>query len=134
MSDHSSFISTLNKTAKLCQPKEKINYRSYRKFDIDNFKNDLTNSDLIQSPDTNSVTSLHTQYHDIMSYQYHDIMLDKHAPLKCCEVTRNARTVNDWITDKLSKRKKGNWKEYEEGIEQILIDHDSMHKLTCVTD
>ena len=32
MSDHSSFIATLNETAKLCQPKEKINYRSYRKF------------------------------------------------------------------------------------------------------
>ena len=50
MSDHSSFIATLNEIANLCQPKEKINYRSYRKFDIDNFKNDLTNSDLIQSP------------------------------------------------------------------------------------
>ena len=36
--DHSSFIATLNDTAKLCQPKEKINYRSYRKFDIDNSK------------------------------------------------------------------------------------------------
>ena len=66
MSDHSSFIATLNETAKLCKPKEKINYRSYRKFDIDNFKNDLTNSDLIQNPDTNSATSLYTQYHATM--------------------------------------------------------------------
>ena len=38
MSDHSSFIATLKETAKPCQPKEKINYRSYRIFDIDNLK------------------------------------------------------------------------------------------------
>ena len=82
MSDHSSFIATLNETAKLCQPKEKINYRSYRKFDIDNFKNDLTISDLIQNPDTNSATSLYTQYHATML-----TLLDKHAPLKSCMVT-----------------------------------------------
>ena len=83
--------------------KEKKNYRSYRKFDIDNFKNDLTNSDLIQNPDSNSVTSLYTQYHDTMS-----TLLDKHAPLKSCKVTSNARPVNEWITDEilLSKRKK----------------------------
>ena len=87
----------------LCQPKEKINYRSYRKFDIDNFKNDLINSDLIQNPDTNSATSLHTQYHATMSTS-----LDKHALLKSCKVTPNARPVNEWITDEilLSKRKK----------------------------
>ena len=76
MSDHSSFIATLNETAKLCQPKEKINYRSYRKFDIDNFKNDTTNSDLFQKPDTNSATFLYTQYHATML-----TLLDKHAPL-----------------------------------------------------
>ena len=70
-----SFIATLKGTAKLCQPMEKINYRSDRKFD--NFKNDLTNSDLIQNPDTNSATSLYTQYHATMS-----TLLDKHAPLK----------------------------------------------------
>ena len=111
--------------------KEKINYRSHRKFDIDNFKNDLTNSDLIENPDTNSATFLYTQYHATVS-----TMLDKHSPLKSCKVTPNARKVNEWITDKilLSTRKKGSWKEYKEGIEQILIDHDSMHKLTCVTD
>ena len=85
---------------------EKINYRSYRKFDIDNFKNDLTNSGLIQNPDTNSATSLYTQYHATMS-----TLLDKHAPLTClksCKVTPNARPVNGWITDEilLSKRKK----------------------------
>ena len=96
MSDHSSFIATLNETAKLCQPKEKINYRSYRKFDIDNFKNDLTNSDLIQNPDSNSVTSLYTQYHDTMS-----TLLDKHVPLKSCKLTSNARPVNEWITDEI---------------------------------
>ena len=103
MSDHSSFIATLNETAKLCQPKEKINYRSYRKFDIDNFKNDPNNSDLIQKLDPNSVTSLYTQYHDTML-----TLLDKHAPLKSCKVTSNARPVNAWITDEilLSKRKK----------------------------
>ena len=101
-SDHSSFIATLNETAKLCQPKEKINYRCYSKFDFDNFKNDLTNSDLIQSSDTNSVTSLYTQYHDTVS-----TLLDKHAPLKCCMVTPNARPVNEWKTDEIlsSKRK-----------------------------
>ena len=35
-------------------------------------------------------------------------LLDKHAPLKSCKVTPNARTVNQWITDEilLSKRKK----------------------------
>ena len=33
MSDHSSFIATLNETAKPCQPKEKINHRSYKNFD-----------------------------------------------------------------------------------------------------
>ena len=93
MSDHSSFIVTLNETAKLCQPKEKINYISYRKFDIDNFKNDLTNSDLIQNPDTNSATSLYTQYHATMS-----TLLDKHASLKSCKVAPNARPVNEWIT------------------------------------
>ena len=82
---------------------EKINYIFYRKFDIDNFKNDLTNSDLIQNPDTNSATSLYTQYHATMS-----TLLDKHAPLKSCKVAANARPVNDWITDEilLSKRKK----------------------------
>ena len=104
MSDHSSFIATLNETAKLCQPQEKINYRSYRKFNIDNFKNDLTNSDLIQNPDTNSATSLYTQYHATML-----TLLDKHAPLKSCKVTPNARPVNEWITDEiltLSERKK----------------------------
>ena len=102
MSDHSSSIATLNETAKLCKPKEKINYRSYRKFDIDNFKNDLTNSDLIQNPDTNSATSLYTQYHATML-----TLLDKHAPLKSCKVTLNARPINEWITDEilLSKRK-----------------------------
>ena len=82
MSDHSSFIATLNETAKLCQSKRKINYRSYRKFDIDNFKNDLTISDLIQNPDTNSATFLYTQYHATML-----TLLDKHAPLKSCMVT-----------------------------------------------
>ena len=103
MSDHSLFIAMLNEIAKLCQPKEKINYRSYRKFDIDNFKNDLTNSDLIQNPDTNSATSLYTQYHATML-----TLLDKYAPLKSCKVTPNARPVNEWITDEilLSKRKK----------------------------
>ena len=115
MSDHSPFIATLNETAILCQPKGKINYRSYRKFDIDNFKNDLTNSDLIQNPDTNSTTSLCTQHHATMSTS-----LDKHAPLKSCKVTPNLRPVNEWITDEilLSKRKKTSWKEYGEGIEQ----------------
>ena len=131
MSDHSSFIATLNETAKLCQPKGQINYGSYRKFDIDNFKNDLTNSDLIQNPDPNSVISLYTQYHDTMS-----TLLDKHAPLKSCKVTSNVIPVNEWITDEilLSKRKKGSWKEYGEGIKQILIDHDSMHKFISLTD
>ena len=83
--------------------KRKINYRSYRKFDIDNFKNDLTNSDLIQNPDTNLVTSLYIQYHATML-----TLLDKHAPLKSCKVTPNARPVIEWITDEilLSKRKK----------------------------
>ena len=102
MNDHSSFLANLNETAKLCQPKEKINYRSYRKFDIDNFKNDLTNSDLIQNPDTNLATSLFTQYHATML-----TLLVKHAPLKS-KVTPNARPVNEWITDEilLSKRKK----------------------------
>ena len=116
MSDHSSFIATLNEIAKLCQPKEKINYRSYRKFDSDNFKNDLTNSDLIQNPDTNSATSLYNQNHTTML-----TLLDKHAPLKICKVTPNARPVNEWITDEilLSKGKKGSWKDYGEGIEQI---------------
>ena len=35
-------------------------------------------------------------------------LLDKHAPLKSCKVTPNARPVNEWITDEilLSKRKK----------------------------
>ena len=42
MNDHSSFIATLNETAKPCQPKEKINHRSYRKFDIDKCKNNPT--------------------------------------------------------------------------------------------
>ena len=48
----------------------------------------------------------------------------------------NARPVNEWITDEIlsSKREKGSWEEYGEGIEQILIDHDSMHKCTSVTD
>ena len=103
MSDHFLFIATLNEIADLCQPKGKINYRSYRKFDIDNFKNNLTNSDLIQNPDTNSATSLYTQYHATML-----TLLDKHAPLKSCKVTPNSRPVNEWITDKilLSKRKK----------------------------
>ena len=103
MSDHSLFIATLNETAKLCQPKEKIIYRSYRKFDNDYFKNDLTNSDLIQKPDTNSATSLYTQYHASML-----TLLDKHAHLKSCKVTQNARPENEWITDVilLSKRKK----------------------------
>ena len=89
MSDHSSFIATLSETAKLCQPEEKINYRSYRNFDIDNFKNGLTNSDLIQNPATNSATSLYTQYHATMS-----TLLDKHSPLKTYKVTPNARPVN----------------------------------------
>ena len=103
MSDHSSCIATLNEIAKLCQPKEKINYRSYKKFDINNFKNDLTNSDLIQNPDANLATSLYTQYHATMLS-----LLDEHAPLKSCKVTPNARPVNEWITDEilLSKRKK----------------------------
>ena len=61
MSDHSSFIATLNEIAKL-------NYRYYRTFDIDNFKNDLTNSDLIQNPDTNSATLIYP-----ISYYYVDI-------------------------------------------------------------
>ena len=76
---------------------------SHRKFDIDNFKNDLTNSDLIQNPDTNSATSSYTQYHATMV-----TLLDKHAPLKSCKVTPNARPVNEWITDEilLSKKKK----------------------------
>ena len=103
MSDHSSFFATLNETAKLCQPKEKINYRSYRKFDIDNFKNDLTNSDLIQNTDTNSATSLYTRYHATML-----TLLDIHAPLKSCKVTPNARPVSEWITVEilLCERKK----------------------------
>ena len=63
MSDHSLFIAILNETAIPCHPKEKINYRSYRKFDIDNFKNYLTNSDLIQNPGINSATYLNSQYH-----------------------------------------------------------------------
>ena len=71
-------------------------YRSCRKFDIDNFKNDLTNSDLIQNPDTNSATFLYTQYHATMS-----TLLDKHAPLKSCKVTPSARPVNEWITDEI---------------------------------
>ena len=130
MSDHSLFIATLKETAKLCQPKEKINYRSYRKFDIDNFKNDLTNSDLIQNPDTNSATSLYTQYHATMS-----TLLDKHASLKSCKVTPNAKPVNEWITDEilLSKRKKRQlesiWRR-----DRTNSNHDSMHKFTCVTD
>ena len=35
-------------------------------------------------------------------------LFDKHAPLKSCKVTPNARPVNEWITDEisLSKRKK----------------------------
>ena len=94
--DHSSFIATLNEIAKLCQPKENINYRSYRKFDIDNFENDLTNSDLIQNPDTNSATSLYTQYHAAML-----TLLDKHAPLKSCKVTPNARPVKEWIANEI---------------------------------
>ena len=104
MGDHSSFIATLNETAKLCQPKEKINDRSYRKFDIENFKNALTNSDLIQNPDTNSATSLYTQYHDTSM----STLLDKHAPLKSYKVTPNAIPVNERITGEilLSKRKK----------------------------
>ena len=63
-------------------------------------------------------------------------LLDKHAHLKSCKVTSNARPVNECLTDQilLSKRKKGIWKEYGEGIERILIDHDLMHKFTCVTD
>ena len=93
MRDHSSFIFTLNETAKLCQPKEKI--RSYRKFDIDNFKMIPTKF--------RSATSLYTQYHSTML-----TLLDKHAPLKSCKVTPNARPVNEWITDEilLSERKK----------------------------
>ena len=104
MSDHSSFIATLNETAKLCQPKGKINYRSHRKFNFENFKNALTNSDLIQNPDTTSVTSLYTQYHDTSM----STLLDKHEPLKSCKVTPNAIPVNEWITGEilLSKRKK----------------------------
>ena len=82
MSDHSSFIATLNETAKPCQPKEKINRRSNRKFDIDKCKNNLTNSDLIQNLNTDSDTSLRTQYHATMS-----ILLDKDAPLKSFNVT-----------------------------------------------
>ena len=63
-------------------------------------------------------------------------LLDKHAPLKSCKVTPNARPVNEWINEEilLSNREKGSWKEYGKGIEHILIDHDSMHKFTCVTD
>ena len=122
MSDHSSFIATLSETAKLCQPEEKINYRSYRNFDIDNFKNGLTNSDLIQNPATNSATSLYTQYHATMS-----TLLDKHSPLKTYKVTPNARPVNEWKTDEILLSK--SWTEYGEGVDQ-----DSMHKFTCVTD
>ena len=86
---------------------------------------------VIQNSDSNSVISFYTQYHDTMS-----TLLDKHAPLKSCKVTSNAIPVNEWIIDEilLSKRKKSSWKEFGEGIEQILIDHDSMHKFTCVTD
>ena len=103
MSDHSSFIASLNEIAKPYQPKEQINYRFYRKFDIDNFKNNQTNSNLIQNPDTNLAIPLYTQYHATMS-----TLLDKHAPLKSCKVTQNARPVTEWITDEilLSKRKK----------------------------
>ena len=85
MSDHSSFIATLNETAKPCQPKEKINHRCYRKFDIDDCKNNLTNSDLIQNLNTNSATSLNTKKHATMS-----ILLDKDAPLKSFNVAPNA--------------------------------------------
>ena len=83
--------------------KGKRNYRSYRKFDINNFINDRTNSDLIQNPDTNSATSFYTRYHATML-----TLLDTHAPLKSCKVTPNARPVNECITDEilLSKRKK----------------------------
>ena len=83
-------------------------YRSYRNFDNDNFKYDLTHSDLIQNPDTNSATFLYTQYHASMSSM--STLLDKHAPLKSCNVTPSARSVvlNEWITDEisLSERKK----------------------------
>ena len=85
MSDHSSCIATLNETAKPCQPKEKNNHRSYRKFAIDKCKNNLTDSDLIQNLNTNSATSLYTQYHATMSR-----LLNKDAHLKSFTVTPNA--------------------------------------------
>ena len=71
-----------SETAKPSQPKEKINHRSYRKFDIDKCKNNLTNSDLIQNLNTNSATSL---------YALMSILLDKNAPLKSFNVTPNRR-------------------------------------------
>ena len=99
MSDHSSFIATLDSAVKLRQPKKTIFFRSFKNFDIDRFKADLANSDIIQHPDTNSSTSLYAQYHATMS-----TLLDKHAPRKSC--TPNARPVNEWMTDEIMRLKR----------------------------
>ncbi len=89
ISDHFSVTVELDFKSSVVPPKV-IKYRPYKKISVDNFIEDLKDSDLIKNPKSNA-SELYDQYHNTLSS-----LVDKHAPSR--QITCSARPPNPWVT------------------------------------
>ena len=98
LSDHFAIHFRLS-CAKPPLERKTIQYRKWKSIDIDAFKEDIRNSPLYTHRDS-CLDGLVNQYNDVLG----DI-LDKHAPVKTCEITIRPRAP--WYTEEClsSKRK-----------------------------
>ena len=77
--------------------KENITYRKLKNIDINDFKNDILESDLVKNPKI-SVSDQVEQYNCILSK-----LLDKHAPRITKQVIRRKQAL--WFTPEMQKEK-----------------------------
>ncbi len=100
VADHCTVIGELTHKVQTTKPKQKITYRAINKINIDAFKDDILNSDLIQNQKEN-LSELVTQYDDVLTST-----LNKHAPIKTKHILPRAPTP--WMTPEIliAKRKK----------------------------
>ena len=98
ISDHFTVIGVMSFLVPSPAYHKTISYRNLKSIDLDAFRRDILNSDLIICPADNAV-DLANQYNSVLSS-----ILDKHAPLKSKRVS--CRPDNPWMSPSIIEAKR----------------------------
>ena len=106
LSDHHTVIVDVNVSRTLVQSKDNVSYRPIRKIDIDAFKANISESELIRYPKGHLSDSCKRYYHLLKA------LLNNHAPITTKSVSQ--KPPAPWMTPEILQSKRH--RRYLEGV------------------